>query len=78
MQTRPVLRSLSADFRVIINLAHPWITVNHQTFSDQLHHLISQTKFDQTNLLYLRALLMGKSKGKKMSIQFSNLLISTA
>ena len=29
------------------------ITVSHQTFSGQLWHLTDQTKFDQTNLLYI-------------------------
>ena len=35
------------------------IIVSHQTFSKQLYHLTSQTKFGQTNLLY--TLSLGKT-----------------
>ena len=51
---------------------------SHQTFSDQLWHLTGQTKFDQTNLLYI---INGEdfefAIGKQMSRQFSTLIIST-
>ena len=49
---------------------------SHQTFSDQLWHLTDQTKFDQTNLLYIINGEVNKFKiGKQMSGQFSTLII---
>ena len=54
------------------------IMVSHQTFSSQLWHLTGQTKFDQTNLLYI---INGEVNeciiGKQMSGQFLILIIST-
>ena len=51
---------------------------SHQTFSGQLWHLTGQTKFDQTNLLYI---INGEVNeftiGKQMSGQFLILIIST-
>ena len=52
---------------------------SHQTFSGQLWHLTDQTKFDQTNLLYI---INGEVNtftiGKQMSGQVATLIISTA
>ena len=52
---------------------------SHQTFSGQPWHLTDQTKFDQTNLLYI---INGEVNeciiGTQMSGQFSTLIISTA
>ena len=54
------------------------ITASHQTFSGQLWHLTDQTKFDQTNLLYIINGEVNKFIiGKQMSRQFSTLIIST-
>ena len=54
------------------------ITASHQTFSGQLWHLTNQTKFDQTNLLYIINGEVNKfTIGKQMSVQFSTLIIST-
>ena len=54
------------------------IMASHQTFSGQLWHLTDQTKFAQTNLLYI---INGEVNeciiGKRMSRQFSTLIIST-
>ena len=51
---------------------------SHQTFSGQLWHLTDQTKFDQTNLLYI---ISGEVNtftiGKQMSGQLLTLIIST-
>ena len=51
---------------------------SHQTFSGQLWHLTGQTKFDQTNLLYI---INGEINeciiGIQMSGQFLTLIIST-
>ena len=51
---------------------------SHQTFSGQLWHFTNQTKFDQTNLLYI---INGEDNkftiGKQMFRQFSTLIIST-
>ena len=59
-------------------MAELMITASHQTFSSQLWHLTDQTKFDQTNLLYI---INGEVNrftiGKQMSGQFSTLIIST-
>ena len=50
----------------------------HQTFFDQFCHLTDQTKFDQTNLLYI---INGEISeciiGKQTSRQFSTLIIGT-
>ena len=54
------------------------ITASHQTFSGQLWDLTDQTKFDQTNLLYIINGEVNKfTIGKQMSGQFSTLIIST-
>ena len=51
---------------------------SHQTFSGQLWHLTDQTKFDQTNLLYIiNGEVYKFTIGKQMSGQFSTLIIST-
>ena len=54
------------------------ITASHQTFSGQLKHLTGQTKFGQSNILYI---INGKVIKflieKPMSEQFSILIIST-
>ena len=51
---------------------------SHQTFSSQFWHLTNQTKFDQTNLLYIINGEVNKfTIGKQMSGQFSTLIIST-
>ena len=51
---------------------------SHQTFSGKLWHLTGQTKFDQTNLLYI---INGEINeciiGIQMSGQFLTLIIST-
>ena len=53
------------------------IIASHQTFSEQLWHLTDQTKFDQTNLLYIINGEVNKfAIGKQMSGQFSTLIIS--
>ena len=43
------------DLQLVTNDNHAELTimVSHQTFSGQLWHLTDQTKFDQTNLLYI-------------------------
>ena len=55
------------------------IMASHQIFSGQLWHLTGQTKFDQTNLLYV---INGEINeciiGKQMSGQILILIISTA
>ena len=59
-------------------LAGLMITASHQTFSGQLWHLTDQTKFDQTNLLYIiNGEVYKFTIGKQMSGQFSTLIIST-
>ena len=54
------------------------IMASHQTFSGQLKHLTGQTKFGQSNILYI---INGKVIKflieKSMSRQFSILIIST-
>ena len=51
---------------------------SHQTFSGQLWHLTDQTKFDQTNLLYIINGEVSKfTIGKQISGQFSTVIIST-
>ena len=54
------------------------IMASHQTFSGQLKHLTGQTKFGQSNILYI---INGKVIKflieKPMSGQFSILIIST-
>ena len=55
------------------------IMASHQTFSGQLWHLTDQTKFDQTNLLYIiNGEVYKFTIGKQMSRQFSTFIISTA
>ena len=52
---------------------------SHQTFSGQLWHLTDQSKFDQTNLVYIiNGEVYKFTIGKQMSGQFSTLIISTA
>ena len=52
---------------------------NGKSFSDQLWHLTSRSKFDQTNLLYIINGEVNKFMvGKEMSGQFSTLIINTA
>ena len=52
---------------------------NIQTFSGQFWHLTDQTKFDQTNLLYIINGEINKFiMGKQTSGQFSILIISIA
>ena len=54
------------------------IMASHQTFSGQLWHLTDQTKFDQTNLLYIiNGEVYKFTIGKQMSGQFSTFIIST-
>ena len=51
---------------------------SHQTFSGQLWHLTDQTKFDQTNLLYIINGEVNKfTIGKLILRQFLILIIST-
>ena len=54
------------------------IMASHRTFSGQFWHLTGQTKFDQTNLLYI---INGEDTeftiGKQISGQISTLIIST-
>ena len=77
---------LSKEANVDVTEMHPeppttvlMIMASHQTFSGQLKHLTGQTKFDQSNILYI---INGKVIKflieKPMSRQFSILIISTA
>ena len=50
---------------------------SYQTFSGQLWHLTDQTKFDQTNLLYIiNGEVYKFTIGKQMSGQFSTIIIA--
>ena len=56
-------------------MAEFMIMASHQTFSGQLWHLTDQTKYDQTNLLYI---INGETNTfTQMSGQVSTLIIST-
>ena len=61
-----------------VYIAELMIMASHQTFSSQLWHLTGQTKFDQTNLLYIiNGVANEFIMGKQMSGQFLILIIST-
>ena len=61
-----------------ITSAELTIMASHQTFSDQLWHLTGQTKFDQTNLLYIiNVEVIECIIRKRMSGQFLILILST-
>ena len=63
---------------LVVVCAELMIMANHQTFSSQLWHLTDQTKFDQTNLLYIINREVNTfTIGKETSGQFSTLIIST-
>ena len=62
-----------------VSTAELMIMASHQTFSGQLWHLTSQTKFDQTSLLYIiNGEVNQYTMGKQMSGQISTLIISTS
>ena len=62
----------------LVHVTELMIMASHQTFSGQVKHLSSQTKFGQTNLLYIiNGEVIKFTKEKQMSGQFSVLIIST-
>ena len=53
---RAMARAMAQAMAILqnsITSAELTIMANHQIFSGQLWHLTGQTKFDQTNLLYI-------------------------